>query len=147
MPDPGASATVDWPGVSVEVCVAELTREEGRGEVRVRWSLEGGEDVHAWAWTRANGHGLLRGTLKVWPFSGAAKARESSAVVIHGVESALSWKKLQDLSLLFIESAEEESWVQQLEEARRGLEFFQPYEEGQKTPDLCGQMAALSGPA
>jgi hypothetical protein len=139
MPEPGASARVDWPGVSVEVSVATQDRKAGSGEVRVSWSLEDGAETHAWVWTRADGPGLLRGTLKVWPFSTLGRTKDSSAVVLSGAQSALSWKKLQDLSLGFIESAEEKSWRQQLDEARRGLEFFQPFEEGQKTQTYAGK--------
>ena len=139
LPAPGASARVDWPGVGVEVLVSEADGLSAAGEVRVFWTLEGGADTHAWAWSRPGEHDLLRGTLKVWPFASQAKATTSTAVVLTGLESALSWKKLQDLSLHFIEHAEEESWTQQLEEVRRGLEFFLPFEEAQTTQTYAGK--------
>ncbi len=138
LPAPGASATVSWPGLSVEIVMGQApAANELTGAARITWARESGGDHCSWKWERTDGGGPLAGCMQV---EHTAATRAFTKCV---PASYLTWGKRQDLALAWICRAEADSWTELCAEAREGTHLFLPYREAQTTQtgaDLWGRL-------
>lgn len=123
LPRPGASASVDWPGLSVDVRVTgENAQGHSQGTASIAWARESGSDDHAWTWELPDGGD---------PFAGCIRVGDTGAKCVPAAYTP--WGKRQALALAWVRRVEAETWERQVAESRLGAHLFLPFREAQTT--------------
>ena len=136
MPGPGASARVDWPGVSVEVRPGK-PGTQGRlcGEASILWRLQPAPDVFEFCWAEVEADPFA-GRVEVAPKGGeggtAGKGAQAGKAGKSGPPAAqeladLYWGKRQALALALAAHAEEQAWEFEAGHMASGAFCFLPF--------------------
>ena len=157
IPEPEGAASISWPGLTVEIRVAQhgedvpaaqkntaqsATTQDGpaielSGTANITWAKESGSDACTWHWERPHCGGPLTGCVQI----GAEATGFSGAKCVPA--SYISWGKRQAIALAWVRRAEEENWDEQCHEASQGAHLFQSYREAQTTQTAAPRWGRL----
>jgi len=123
LPEPGASAEADWPGLSVTIRSGDRDEHNNRqGTASITWARETSSDEHSWSWELPEGGD---------PFAGCVRVNDTGAKCIPA--AYIPWGKRQALALAWVLRVEAETWKVQVKESRLGAHLFLPFREAQVT--------------
>jgi len=124
LPGAGQTASVDWPGLAVELRAAGRDADGNlHGHATITWSRESGSDECQWTWELPGRGDPLAGCVRTGEGLGAKCVPAAY----------LAWGKRQALAVAWARRAEAEAWERQVEETRLGAHLFLPYREAQTT--------------